>query len=119
MKPWANLWKILWIAGSALALPACNPLVREDQARSIAADTAADEVADATNPLKARIDELESELDDTKRMLELTSASLTEARENHASLRTTFNDNVDRSNRRNEDIYNRIEYLERRLGIYR
>lgn len=110
--------RLVLLAG-VIALAGCSPPVREDRAREIASGAAEDEAEDVARPLRARIEGLERELADNKRMLDLVNGSLQEARENHTSLRKTFNDNVKVANDHDRAIQERLDQIDRRLGIYR
>jgi ribosomal protein L7/L12 len=69
--------------------------------------------------LKAQVARLEERAERDREMARLTGASLDEARDNHTSLRKTFNENVDKGNRRDTAQEADIDWLMRRAGVAR
>ncbi len=69
--------------------------------------------------LSAEVERLEGLIKAQSRNNELTSASLDEARGNHDRLRETFNNNVDKANKRDEAQERDIDWLMRRNGVNR
>ena len=69
--------------------------------------------------LEGRIDDLESEIEGQKRLLDATINSLEESRNNHSALLDTFNSNADKSNDRNAAQERDINWLMNRNGVQR
>ena len=69
--------------------------------------------------LSSRIEELERKVEQQDRLIRAYAASLDEARSNHTNLLNTFNDNVDKSNKRDRGQDMDIAWLFRQHGVSR
>lgn len=104
---------------AALTLLAGCDRLDSTERRSVYADVNASIALKQLEEQRREIAELKEQVARDKRYLDLVSASLDEARENHTKLLKTFNDNVQRANKSDVAHERDIDWLMQRNGVFR